>query len=119
MSDDTFSAVERFTHHGKFELVDGTVIANDWDDLIDGGIIAPINIDEKGVSYSSGSVRTGTYDSGEKTDENCLNWTTDVYDYDTKQYRSSGGYAQFYTDSWSYAFSASCNSLMYLYCFQQ
>jgi hypothetical protein len=34
-------------------LVDATVIANDWSDFIDGDIIAPINTDENGVSYSS------------------------------------------------------------------
>ena len=85
-------------------MVDATVIANDWSDFIDGDIIAPINTDENGVSYSSWNVRTATYDNGEKTDENCLNWITDVFDYDTDQYRSFGGYAHYYTYGWSYSF---------------
>jgi hypothetical protein len=39
----------RFTRKtGPYMLVDGTIIANNWDDLTDGTLSAPIDIDENG-----------------------------------------------------------------------
>ena len=37
---------------GPYLLVDGTLIANDWDDLTDGTLAAPIDLNEKGESTS-------------------------------------------------------------------
>jgi len=47
-----------------YSLVDGTKIADDWADLIDGTLDAPINKNENGVTIASGEVWTGTNSDG-------------------------------------------------------
>lgn len=60
VSDATSSAASRLVHgQGRYRLISGTVIANDWSDLVDGTLRAPINEDENGVAVT-GSVWTHT-----------------------------------------------------------
>jgi len=54
LSDSTSTPSGRFIKtQTEFRLVDGTVIANDWDDLTDATLDSNINVDENGVVYSS------------------------------------------------------------------
>ncbi len=58
------SASDRLTHSSEpYVLVDGTPVANDWDDLVDGSILVPINLDASG-QLRGGDVWTGTLPSG-------------------------------------------------------
>ena len=55
---------------------DGIMIAKDWDDLVDGTLAAPINLDLDGVSYPDAKIWTGTLPNGTAAGDNCSNWTT-------------------------------------------
>lgn len=48
LSDSTGSPSTRFARSGRFELTNGTQIADDWTDLTDGTIDAPIDRNESG-----------------------------------------------------------------------
>ena len=45
--------------------VDGVVVANDWDDVVDGSLLAPINVDETGGVTTATKVWTLTAADGE------------------------------------------------------
>ena len=47
------SAGARLTHRGPYVRVDGTRVADDWADLTDGALDAPIGVDETGTSVSA------------------------------------------------------------------
>ena len=58
------SASDRLTHaDGPYVMVDGTLIANDWGDLVDGSIEAFINLDANG-DLRGGDTWTGTLTTG-------------------------------------------------------
>ena len=58
------SVSDRLTHSSDpYVRVDGTPVANDWDDLVDGSILAPINLDARG-QLRDGDVWTGTLPNG-------------------------------------------------------
>jgi hypothetical protein len=82
------SVFERFTHSpNPYMLVNGQQIAANWDDLVDGNLAFPINIDEKGITHVAGmdpSVWTSTgywgyYDGGTLlNDTACQDWTSTI-----------------------------------------
>lgn len=78
LSTTTTSASSRLTHYtGPYKLVTGTTIANNWTDLTDGSLAAPIDRDEFGaikVSYTW----TGTDESGNSLGYDCSGWTNTV-----------------------------------------
>ncbi|MFA6005884.1 MAG: 6-bladed beta-propeller [Patescibacteria group bacterium] len=67
-----------------YKLVNGTQIASDWNDLIDGTLAAPINYTETNIKKDASGYRwayTGTSKFGTMgklgtTDANCANWTS-------------------------------------------
>ena len=59
---------------GRYELLDGTVIADDKADLTDGFLKAPIGLNEFGSPWEA-NVWTGTQPDGTDAGENCSNWT--------------------------------------------
>lgn len=65
LSDSTIGARDRLPLTGRVELVDGTMVAADPDDLWDGSIAAPINQTETGDRLLSGNVWTGTDATGD------------------------------------------------------
>ena len=74
------SAADRLTHAtAPYKLVDGTAIANDWDDLTDGSLEAPINGDERSATVGD-NVWTGTEASGahDPADLDCEEWLSDT-----------------------------------------
>ena len=96
-----------------YVLVDGTVIADDWDDLTDDSIQAPIDLDATGQPRG-GDVWTGTLPSGEPYDGgDCDGFTSD----------SSGislcGSTQFVDTRWSAAQTPSCSTRLRLFCIEQ
>lgn len=65
LSDSTGSPSTRFTPSSvPYRLVDGTTIASDWNDLTDGTINTPINLDEYGNAASSSMVFSFTMTDG-------------------------------------------------------
>ncbi len=49
----TAQVVDRFSlDGGPFVLVDGTVLAEDWEDLTDGSVMTPILMDASGLTYA-------------------------------------------------------------------
>jgi len=124
----TSGPADRLTHSAiPYALVDGTVIANDWADLTDGSLAAPINLTETGGSppMSTGSDcttdGTSTWSSAHADGTpqggilHCANWTTMAagsYGYTGLGSRTSS--------SWSdYCALKQCAGFGRLYCFEQ
>ena len=79
MSDDAFNPDEWFyKSKGRYVRTDGIVVADSWEDLTDGAIQNPINVNENGDEVLGGAVWTNTTPAGlEHPDSaDCLGWTT-------------------------------------------
>lgn len=98
---------------GPYILVDGTRVADDWDDLVDGSILAPINLDANGV-LRSGEVWTGTLATGASyAISDCETFTN-----------GSGGMAlcgatNSTTATWTENITPACSTHLGLYCIEQ
>jgi len=113
LSDDNADAIDRIPD-GEYQLVDGTVIADDKADLTDGTLKAPINLDEFGFPDGI-QVWTGTDAEGTGTDENCNNWTVSVGDAD-----ADSGWSTEINSSWTkrdLPISCTGGAKSSLYCF--
>ena len=107
---------------GPYVRVDGVIVADDWSDLTDGSIQAPILVTAGGDTVSTAPfVWTGTNTDGTArsvASETCQEWSTNV---------ATGvrGIATSTTFSWTFSsisglpVLADCNSSGRLYCFQQ
>jgi hypothetical protein len=81
LSDNTTDAANRINDGGgvtPFKLINGTVVANSYGDLVDGTLDAPILIDESGNDVVGGfEVWTATSANGTNSGvDSCLEWTT-------------------------------------------
>jgi hypothetical protein len=105
---------ERLTRASDpYVLVDGTMVANDWDDLVDGSILAPINLDANG-ELRTGDVWTGTLATGASyPDDDCAAFTS----------ASNGialcGASASTTATWTENITPSCSVQLRLYCIEQ
>jgi parallel beta-helix repeat protein len=120
LSDDDTDAVDRIPD-GEYQLVNGTVIADDKADLIDGMLNAAINLDEFGNSKAE-FAWTGTNTSGTNTGSNCQGWTDDsVEDFCQPEIPDCGdrGVSSATNADWTQLSGApaQCNSQLSLYCF--
>ncbi|HWB76932.1 MAG TPA: hypothetical protein VG755_18320 [Nannocystaceae bacterium] len=117
ISDGTSNAADRLVHFdGPYQRLDGTTIANDWDDLVDGNLFAAIGITETGAPVNAGAttVATATTAAGmlQVFNGSCSNWSTNV--------GGSGGVGnEENTVTWSESGAAGCATLFSLYCFEQ
>jgi hypothetical protein len=114
LSDSSSSPASRFTQSQyRYRLIDGTVIAEDFDDLIDGELLAPLVLDEYGVIQDgiSDGPWTGTSIAGDASDDHCLDWLGS----------GSGltGLAGSTTSTWTESLLKVCGQSHRLYCFQQ
>ena len=97
-----------------YVLVDGTRIADDWADLTDGSLLAPIDLDAMGQSRDL-DVWTGTLPSGESyAVDDCAGYTSN----------SAGimglcGTTQSTGAAWSASQTPACGSRLRLFCFEQ
>jgi hypothetical protein len=91
------------------------VIANDWADLIDGQLYAPINVDEKGVIYPFSEVWTGTIADGTASTDTCKNWkSTSASD------TGMQGVTDLVNTGWTQIYVQYCDrALIRLLCFEQ
>lgn len=113
LSDDNTSVSDRLTHNNdQYVRLDGQAIANNWDDLIDGSLIRPININESGVLLGDGfSVWTGTTAAGISSTD-CSSWSS------TSGSGRRGSYNATNSD-WTYLGTTTCSVSLHLYCFEQ
>ncbi len=105
------------TDTGPFLLPGGVQVADDWTDLIDGTLDAPINHTASGETGVNSFVWTGTQSDGSAAAtaaETCSEWSTTAS-------TGSGGSASLDSNSWTENFvtSASCTAVFRLYCFEQ
>ncbi|MBW2191987.1 MAG: hypothetical protein JRG93_20865, partial [Deltaproteobacteria bacterium] len=114
LSTRSLSASDRLAHaDGPYVLVDGTLVASDWDDLVDGFIAAPINLDASGA-VGTGDTWTGTLATGASyPDDDCAAFTS-----------SSGGIAlcgstASTSAAWTENVTPDCSTELRLYCIEQ
>lgn len=118
LSDNSQSAAQRLHHSpGRYVLRNGEVLAESWEDLVDGELLRPPNIDEHGelreVDVWTGSLPDG---SGAPGTTFCDDWKSD--DIDTL---GSWGYSGYKDARWSYweepgINPTTCSSWSSLYC---
>ena len=119
LADDTDSPSTRFTRgEGGYSLIDGTVIATGWHDLVDGEVDAPINLDLTGSLISDVLVWSNVSVSGEAIgrmpNESCSNWAGDS-DGSSGMTGDSGKI----DSGWTHGANRPCTSQLHLYCFEQ
>ena len=114
------SPSNRFTHATiPYKLVDGTVVANDWNDLIDGNLAAPINRTANNVQKSAGYVWTNTYTWGDADSTN-PQYTCDSWTKGDANYSGIGGISGNTDAKWTGAYPpVSCDRFARLYCVEQ
>ena len=122
ISGTTTNPSSRLIHSvSPYQLVNGTIIANNWTDLTDGTLNSPINLSETGVNLSNANVTTvwtatnadSTYFGG-----NC-NATGTQPDWSSSIGRSLAGVLTATDSSWTAAFVSPCSQTNRLYCVQQ
>ena len=97
-----------------YVLVNGTRIAEDWDDLVDDELLEPIDLDAAG-QVQTGDVWTGTLPSGQPYAEgDCVAFASEA-----SNIRSLCGSTMFADGRWSEAQTPFCSTRLRLYCFQQ
>ena len=115
LSSDLASPSTRFARSTvPYALVDGTVIADDWDDLVDGFLALPIYLTESATDEPNRPVWTGTTFSGNPIAQMCHDWTTD--DFESTAVLGSTGISR---GGWTANYRTTCNQLARLYCFEQ
>lgn len=95
-----------------FCLVDGTLVAHSWMELIDpdAPLVNPINLDESG-QLVVGFVWTGTDAAGEATGANCDGWTgTNLGERGSSEETDS---------AWTHGATSGCGNALRLYCFER
>jgi cysteine-rich repeat protein len=120
LSDSKLSAADRLEHHrGRYLLVNGLVVAMDWDDLTDGTLAHPITVTEFSETADASRSWTGTLASGLPAlgSSFCFDWTDDA----SKWYLEEGGSGiRMQSDVlWSYYQQTGCDATAGLYCIEQ
>jgi hypothetical protein len=108
------SVTDRLEHSSDpYVLVDGTVVAVNWDDLVDGALLARINRDASGQLHTD-DVWTGTLATGasELTDD-CAGFTS------ASAGRALCGASTSTTMTWTENQRPECATRLRLYCIEQ
>jgi len=117
LSTPTSPATERLLHsRGRYILVNGLVVAQNWDALTSGTLQNPIMVDEHSQTQDT-RVWTGSLQNGQPAlgSEFCNDW-----DGEFALFVFGGEGLSAYTDSWwSFLENGECSSENRLYCFEQ
>ncbi len=117
LSTPTMSAADRLLHsQGRYVLVNGLVVAQNWDALTSGNLENAIMVDEKSMTQNA-LVWTGTLASGQPAlgSEFCGEW-----DDDAGLLKLGGSGVSASTDAtWSFFDHNGCGSETHLYCVEQ
>jgi cysteine-rich repeat protein len=120
LSDNQSSPSTRFTQSPTgYARIDGVEIAQNWNDLVDGTIDAPIVITEFNVNWGNTEVWTGTTSAGTVGSFHCNEWTTN-----SNQVRATEGLAGYTSSKWTDLggnpeVQVTCNGENRIYCFEQ
>jgi len=120
LSDSSTSPDVRFTENiDGYALVDGTLVAKNYADLIDGEIAALINLTEQGVIQTNAtSLRTwtATETGGTFLGSSCSDWSEIA---GTGRHGTAAAEALTTPAWWSNRGAFGCNANHSLYCFEQ
>jgi len=118
LSDDTTSAASRLNHSlGPYKLVDSTVVANNWADLIDGNVFAPIKLTASGEQPKSDYSWTNTTVNGSIAGNSCSNWTNRFCAFGT--FGLIGNITENNNDWTDWQVVGCCQIKVGFYCFEQ
>jgi hypothetical protein len=76
ISDTTTDAIDRFQHLGPVTRLDGVKVAHSLGDLVDGQLLASINVTDTGAYLGLSAAWTGTETSGQLSGSSCTDWTS-------------------------------------------
>lgn len=97
----------------RYVLVDGTTAATSWEDLLDGSVAVPIDLDESGTRRT-GDVWTGTLSNGEAYSiDDCDGFTSGTEG--TGLCGTTSSAASFWTEN----SNPTCSTQLRLYCIEQ
>jgi hypothetical protein len=106
---------------GPYRLVTGGTVANNWQGLTSGTLLARINRTETGIEILQADVTrfafTNTSPDGSlrNSSEDCVNWTSPA----TGETLGGKGMCTATNDAWTNLDGGSCSIPCRLYCFQQ
>lgn len=109
-------ATDRLLHsRGRYVLVNTLVVAEDWDGLVSGTLLHPINVDEMSQTQS-GRFWTSTLATGQPAFESdfCDGWTTFSGDF-----TGGTGLVPAVDATWSFFGEVSCDFDLHLICIEQ
>ncbi|MBL9101047.1 MAG: DUF4215 domain-containing protein [Myxococcales bacterium] len=100
---------------GRYVLVNGLVVAEDWEGLVSGALLHPIDVDEMSQTKDY-RAWTGTLSNGQPAfgSEFCDNWTSGAID----KY-GGNGISSMVDETWSYFEDGPCGLDLHLYCIEQ
>lgn len=118
LSDGTTHPSTRNTQRGPYLLTNGTTVADDWADLIDGSIDAQISTDQN-TNTVGGLVSVWTnvaaVGAGATGPDDCLDWTSN-----SNADRGGRGNRSVNSSTWTESLSTiACDQQAYLYCVEQ
>ncbi len=118
LSDSTTPAADRILHsRGRYTLVNGLVVAQDWDALTSGALEIPLNVNEKSETAQGGqSIWTGTLPNGQQAFGStfCNDWTGENSD----DQLGGAGIRTFADSWWSFFEQSGCGIQSALYCIE-
>lgn len=118
LSDNNSSPFTRFEKSSvPYRRVDGTIVANDWNDLVDGNLAANIQLDENGVLVVADDgveVWTGTKENGDRLDPICNGFVNE-----NSNQNGRVGVADQSSKIWTSIYEKTCDANLRLYCFEQ
>ncbi len=120
LSDSQTAAKQRLYHaRGRYELINGLLVADNWDALVAGNLINPINVTEKSETSEVG-VFTGTTPDGSSAvgSNHCADWTSQGFE-DEAFWGASGEISSGWTLYDSPINPGDCGGGYALYCFEQ
>jgi len=116
LSDSNTAAADRILHsRGRYTLVNGLVVAADWDALISGALDNPINVTEYSEVSEGSRVWTGTLANGQPAfgSSFCGDWS------EKDAFELGGSGIRNWTDAnWSFFEHGGCPSASSIYCFE-
>jgi len=118
LSSSTDWPAKRFVQSSKkYCLLDGTLVANNFTDLVDGSLAHAIDMTEKKTTVSA-EVWTGTDKSGKNTTNTCNSWTSQSTTYWGNTGKTSEAGAKWTHDSGGVS-AQKCDQALRIYCFEQ
>jgi len=116
LSDDVQSASQLLIHSSEpYVRTDSQLIAYNWDNLVSGKLLKPINCDENNICQINDNVWSNTLQDGSKASNfPCYNWS-----YEQSSYQTYGGSTASLDIGWTIGTNPYCNTKARLYCLQQ